>query len=443
MNRIFFGTTLVLLLGATAAWADDRAVAVAQAKAVLDALLKDDLDTASRNFTEEAKQALPPDKFKDVWKGIRAEAGPFKKQVATNVEERGRAFIVTLTCEFEKVPFDVVVTVEGRAVLGLFFHPNLRLMHKWPAYVKAEEFRELDVTANPGEWELPGTLTLPKGNGPFPAVILLHDSGPQDRDQSFGPNLPFRDLAGGLATKGVAVLRFDKRTKVHGFKIVKQNIHLTIKEDVLDDALAAAALLRSRKDIDAKKIFVLGEGLGAYLAPLIAQRDEKLAGLILLAGNSRPVPEVLIDQLQQQFSQLDNATDQQKIQMEDFKKQVARLSDPKLEETSLPTEQILGAPVSYWLSLRNYDAPATAAKLKTPLLILQGERDTQVTLTDFEGWKKALKSRDHVSFKSYPDLNHLFMEGQGKSNPQEFRRAGHVSGEVIDDIAEWIKKRSR
>lgn len=440
MNRVLIATVLILLVGATAARADERDVAVVQAKAVLDALLKDDIDAASRNFSDEARRTLPPDKFKDFWKGVRAEAGPFKKLAATNVEERGRAFLVTLTCEFEKMSFDVTVAVEGRAVLGLYFKPNQRLQYKWPAYVKAEAFRELDVTVNPGEWELPGTLTLPKGDGPFPAVILLHDSGPQDRDESIGPNLPFRDLAGGLASRGIAVLRSEKRTKLYGFRMVKQGVHLTIKEEVLDDALAAAALLRTRKDIDPKKIFVLGEGVGAYFAPLVAQRDEKLAGLILLAGNSRPVLEVLVEQMQYRFSQLENPTDDQKTQWEDFKKLVERLSDPKLEETSLPAEQILAAPVSYWLSLRSYDAPATAAKLKTPMLILQGERDTQVTMTDFEGWKKALKMHANARFKSYPDLNHLFMEGTGKSSPQELQRAGHVSGAVIDDVAEWIKK---
>ncbi len=82
-----------------------------------------------------------------------------------------------------------------------------------------------------------------------------------------------------------------------------------------------------------------------------------------------------------------------------------------------------------------------AAKLKTPMLILQGERDYQVTMIDFAGWKKSLGERQDVDFKSYPKLNHLFVEGVGKSKPSEYLTQGYVAAEVIDDIATWVKNR--
>ena len=100
----------------------------------------------------------------------------------------------------------------------------------------------------------------------------------------------------------------------------------------------------------------------------------------------------------------------------------------------------LGVPGAYWLSLRDYHPDLVAAKLSLPLLVLQGERDYQVTMADFALWKKNLAAKQNAVLKSYPKLNHLFMEGEGKSKPDEYMKAGHVAREVIDDIATWIKK---
>ena len=129
----------------------------------------------------------------------------------------------------------------------------------------------------------------------------------------------------------------------------------------------------------------------------------------------------------------------QKKFLDDLKKQIARLKDPKLGPDTPRKELPLGQPAAYWLALKAYDQSATAARLKQPILLLQGERDYQVTMADFAGWKTALKDRRNATLKSYPKLNHLFMEGTGKAKPAEYDKAGHVAQEVVDDIARWIK----
>src|SRR5207302_9634236 len=105
-----------------------------------------------------------------------------------------------------------------KKVSGLQFKPPFE--YKAPAYVKKEAFNDSDVEDVSVEWAVPGTLSMPVGNGPFPAVVLVHGSGPNDRDETVGLNMPFRDLAWGLASRGIAVLRFDKRTRVHGAKMI-------------------------------------------------------------------------------------------------------------------------------------------------------------------------------------------------------------------------------
>jgi hypothetical protein len=291
-----------------------------------------------------------------------------------------------------------------------------------------------------GEWALPGTLTLPVGDGPFPAIVLVHGSGANDRDETVGPNKPFRDLAWGLASRGIAVLRYEKRTKQYAAKFTGEGrAKLTVKEETVDDALAAVALLRQTKEIDPARIYVLGHSLGAYLLPKIGVADPQITGLIGLAGPVRPLEDLILEQYTYVLS-LDGVSAEERAQLDELAAQVARVRDPGLSATTPAVDLPLGIPASYWLDLRGYNPAEVAKGLTQPMLILQGGRDYQVTVVDFEGWQSALASRssDGTRLKLYPNLNHLFMAGEGKSTPAEYEIAGNVAEEVIVDIADWI-----
>jgi dienelactone hydrolase len=409
------------------------------AKAFVEALAREEFATAGKDFDEVMKKAAPAEKLRDFWKAALEQLGAFRKIDGLRGETAGKYRLVFVTCKFEKANLDMkVVFNKDRQITGHFFvAPGSTTAYQAPAYVDAESFTESEVVVGADPWKLPGTLTLPTGDGPCAAVVLVHGSGPHDRDEAIGPNKPFRDLAWGLASQGIAVLRYEKRTLHHSSQLLKIKDTLTIKEECIDDALAAVALLRKRKEIEATKVFVMGHSLGAVVAPRIGEQDGAIAGLILMAGNTRPVDVVLIDQLTY-IASLDEAKEQ-KEEIEKIKRQAARVMDVKPDTPA--SELPLGVSAAYWLALRNYDQAATAARLKQPLLILHGERDYQVTLLDFEGWKKALAWRTDVRFKSYPKLNHLFMEGEGKAKPTEYEKAGHVAREVVDDVAAWIKPR--
>ncbi|HKI38802.1 MAG TPA: alpha/beta fold hydrolase [Gemmataceae bacterium] len=401
-----------------------------RARALVAALGKEDFAAATKDFDETMTKALPPDKLGDIWKGIVKQVGAFKKSGAVTTEKTEKYDIVWVACEFEKATWYTRVVFDGeRRVTGLFFRDTGPApAYKAPAYVKRDSFKEIAVTIGEGEWALPGTLAVPAGDGPFPAVVLVHGSGPLDRDELIGPNRPFRDLAWGLASQGVAVLRYEKRTKQHGPKFAKLKDY-TVKEEVLDDALAAAALLRKTKGIDAKRVFVLGHSLGAMAAPRLGELDPQLAGLILLAGPSRPMGDVIIEQLDYVLSLDPAPSEETKAALAKLRTEAEKMKDPN------------GQPGTYWLSVRDLRQVETALKVKQPLLILQGGRDYQATMDDFNGWKKALSDRKGAMMKSYPRLNHLFIEGEGKAKPAEYAKEGHVAKEVVDDVAEWVKGR--
>jgi dienelactone hydrolase len=268
--------------------------------------------------------------------------------------------------------------------------------------------------------------------------VLVHGSGPNDRDETVGSNKPFKDLAWGLASRGVAVLRYEKRTKQYGAKIVSIP-NLTAKEEVVDDALAAVELLRKTEGIDAKRIFVLGHSLGGMFVPRIGRLDPNIAGLIALAGATRPLEDVIPEQLAYIFSLDGSVSPEEQKQIDQAKEQAAKVKSLKPEDAG-STAPIFGVPVSYWLDLRGYDPAESAKALKQPMLILQGERDYQVTMEDFKRWDTALAGKRNVTLKSYPGLNHLFIAGTTRSTPLEYEQPGHVDERVLEDIASWIKK---
>ncbi|HEX8131165.1 MAG TPA: alpha/beta fold hydrolase [Pyrinomonadaceae bacterium] len=311
--------------------------------------------------------------------------------------------------------------------------------YKPPAYVVPAAFSEQELTVGAGgEWPLPATLTLPAGKGPFPAVVLVHGSGPNDRDETLGANKPFRDLAWGLASQGVAVLRYDKRTHRYPGKSSRMT-NFTVREETTDDALAAVRLLRQTAGVDANKIYVLGHSLGGMLVPRIGAADPRITGFIVLAGPTRPLEDAFARQYEYGALLDGQINDAERAQIEDAKRQAARIKQLKPGDAS--GELLLYAPPSYWLDLRGYDPPQTARTLKRPMLILQGARDYNVTLDDFRNWQTTLAAQKEVVFKTYPKLDHLFYEGEGAASGSDYDRPRNIPKYVIDDIAAWVKTR--
>ena len=188
-----------------------------------------------------------------------------------------------------------------------------------------------------------------------------------------------------------------------------------MQQETVEDGIKAAALLRQQPEVASRRVFLLGHSLGGYVAPRIAQQDPRLAGLILMAANVRPLDEILTDQLQS-----------------------IGLSGTELDRAKARILEAL--PASYMEDLGSYNPAEESRSLSLPMLILQGERDYQVTMKDFSLWKAALAGRWNATFRSFPALNHLFIAGEGKSVPAEYAQPGHVDGEVIDQIAGWIAR---
>jgi fermentation-respiration switch protein FrsA (DUF1100 family) len=454
---LVFGAALFLLGACAQASPTETAISstsaadfsqlIPAATTLVNQMVNADFAAATQNFDETMANALPQDKLMETWDQLLTQTGDFQQILGTRTDEVQGYQRVFVTSQFAKGVIDILVVFDSQGkVAGLFFQPGespstTPQAYNPPEYVDQQAFHEMDVTVGSGEWALPGTLSVPNnGSGPFPAVVLVHGSGPNDRDETIGPNKPFRDLAWGLASQGIAVLRYDKRTLAHADLFSPEILAgLTVDEETVDDALQAVDLLRQTSEIDPQRIYVAGHSLGGMLAPRIGQRDPQLAGLAILAGPTRPLEDLTLEQVIYLSNLGGTPTTQQRANIEALQTQVAVVKDPALLSAAPSSDLPLGVPAAYWEDLRGYQPAEVAKTLAMPMLILQGGRDYQVSPTlDFEGWKTALADKRNVTYRLYPELNHLFIPGVGPATPEEYNIEGHVDKAVIDDIAAWI-----
>ena len=386
--------------------------------------------------TQQMQQALPADKLKDVWDGVQTQAGHYVSIDGLSCSENGAYHTVVANARFARMNLDISLSFDtSQQLAGLFFSPPATPLPDMQLPAGLTE-RAVTVGAS-GDWPLPGTLTLPAGNGPFPAVVLVHGSGPEDRDETISGNKPFRDLAWGLAQRGIAVLRYEKRTMQYRSQCAA-SVNFTVDDEVVDDAVLAAELLRTEGKVDSKRVFVLGHSLGGMLIPRIAKRTAFAAGYIVMAGPTEPLEDLVLHQVKIRLAG-DNSSEA-KTTIATLAAQVSEVKGRDLT-ASTPLYKLpfggMGAGAPYWLSIRDLHAADEARSISKPILIVQGGLDGQVDEGDLAVWQKTLATKRNVTYRLYPLLSHLFIAGQ-PTVADYASHPGHVGTTVIDDIANWV-----
>ena len=288
-------------------------------------------------------------------------------------------------------------------------------------------------------YPLNGLLTLPDDcTGPVPAVVMVHGSGPSDMDEKIMKLTPFKDLAEGLAKRGVASLRYDKRTYVYKRQLAKTLP--TVKEETIDDALLAVALLKADPRIDKDRIFLLGHSMGAMLAPRIDVEGADVRGLVMMAGTPHRLEEVIVNQL----NRFDNksllgliAKLENNICVKKFDG-LYQMSDDEAKQKRFAGSLSL----YYFKEMGQKSATDYLLESRKPVLIMQAEKDTQVLADDdFKLFQTQLAGRENTVFRLYPGLNHLFVEAITDSIMKATKEYGverHIGDNVIADIAAFV-----
>ena len=294
------------------------------------------------------------------------------------------------------------------------------------------------------KYPLNGLLTLPDdANKPVPAVVFVHGSGASNMDEKVGKITPFKDLAEGLAKFGIASIRYDKRTFVHGFKLVKEK-NVTVKMETIEDAILATEILKKDSRIDKDNIFIIGHSMGAMLAPRIDAEGGDYKGLILMAGSPRKLEEIMVGQ----YEDVLNST--KGFVHWIIKKQTEKttkmfdslylLTDEEAKKKNMGN----GVTLYYFKEMGEHASPKYLTNTQKPILIMQGEKDFQATEEkDYNAYKQLLAGRENVTFKLYENLSHAFVPsvyGDIMKAKQEYNVEQHIGEDVISDIAIWILK---
>jgi pimeloyl-ACP methyl ester carboxylesterase len=310
--------------------------------------------------------------------------------------------------------------------------------------------------------KLAGTLTLPRGKASSPAVILITGSGPQNRNEELLGHKPFLVLADYLTRRGVAVLRVDDR----GVGGSTGSVSNSTSENFAADALAGIEFLKGHKGIDAKRIGLIGHSEGGLIAPMVASQSDDVAFIVLLAGPGLPGEDILLAQAalilkasgagpealakqretqEMMFAVLkqekDNATAEKKMR-EEFDKKMAGLSEAEKAQANQTLEAQIKMVLSPWFRhFLTYDPRPTLAKVKCPVLALNGENDLQVPVTEnlreIEATLKAAGNKD-VTVMRLPKLNHLFQTSETGLPGEYVKIEETFAPAALKTIGDWV-----
>ena len=435
MKRWCRGSAALLLAIATAGvhaspQGDASAAPVGIATQLLDHLDAGDYAAAEAMFTPQMAQAVPADKLQAVWESLPKQAGRAQGRGEATVSGQGGVHVVVVPLQYANAALVAKVAVQADGTVAGFLIQPAPPPAAAPAADAGFSERGFEFAG------LPGTLAMPDGASaaaPVPAVVLVHGSGPHDRDETIGPNRPFLDIAHGLAADGIAVLRYEKRTRARPQDFAGDTF--TMDGETTADAVAAVAALRGVAGIDPARVYVLGHSQGGMLAPRIARQSGEVAGLAMLAAPARPLLDLLLEQ-NRYLVGLDGTVDP--AEQAHLTRLPAQVDAVRGDGAVALADSPMGLPANYWRTFETVDPVADARATDVPLLLLQGGRDIQVVDADWRLWQAAFANDPRASLHHYPALNHLGIAGEGPGNIAEYQQSGQVDATLIADIAAWI-----
>lgn len=341
------------------------------------------------NLTEELASQMTVDGLQASWNSVAEGAGTYEGIEDVQSEDNNEYHIVLVTLRYRRNQGRSIRFVYDRDenIAGIWFdvaEVSKKGEDTGPETLGAWSEEDISVGRNP--FALKGKLTLPQG-GKAPVVILLADHEDADMDGTMGKNAnkPLRDLAHGLAERGIASLRYNRRGHQYSGSVTAED---SMYETLFQDVWYAVDQMYNERRVDRKRIFILGMGRAADFMPgIVKKKPRRLAGAVMMAAKPMAAAEKFYSR----------------------------------EEKNITSD------AAYFM-----DENSTF-----PLLMLQGEEDFQTRVNDFEQWKEIWKGRSHVKYHSYRGLNHYFMTASGKEDKGEYDKEGRVSQTVIRDIAEW------
>jgi len=391
-------------------------------------------DVAYEQFAANAQRQTSPGNLEAVWIALTNVGGEFEEIRTTEETTQSGFDAVDARIGFERSDHTFRVLLgDGFEAVGATLNDE----YERPEYVDTSAFSAVETTVETDNCLMDATVTVPADGADVPGVVLVHGSDPvgaADQNLRTLGSQMFRDLAEGLSSHDVAVLRYDRRTHACPNSITPAEY--TLDAVSVDDPLIAIDQLRGVDGVDADRVGVVGHSLGGMAVPRIAERDGDLAGAVALAAPARSFYEIFVEQYEHLATVGEFEWEQMVTLYDRWQDRIDRIRQGDYS----PGDSVLGYPGALWQSVDEYDQVATAQSLDTPLFFLQGRRDYQVSPErDFELWRSELDGRADTDFQGYDELNHVFQFGTGPSVPGEYALRNSVSEDVVVDVADWLR----
>lgn len=372
-------------------------------------------DCAAR-FSDEMKASLDEAALKSAWEQVVSAAGDYVGVYDVTESERNGSETVVTTLEYTKTGVTVTLVFDAENAVG-----GLWLNYRALPAAESGAFTETEIRI--GEYQLDGILTLPANAENPPVAILIQGSGQSDLDETAGALKPFRDLAHGLAENGIASIRFNKR--FYQRLELADEINVTIQTEVLEDVNAAIEFAQNCSDLNGESLFLIGHSFGGMLAPVIAEENAAVRGIVSLAGSPRRLEDILCSQYEYQLRQRGLSEEEIKEKAVSVQREAERVKTLSDGETG----EYFNVKGVYWKSLNEVEPASAALALEIPMLFLQGDADVQVYADiDFTAWQALLAGKENCRFRLYEGLGHFFANEEGKVDPA-----------VIEEIAGFIR----
>ena len=379
-----------------------------------------------------------------VMQAVYAQIGAFQSIVSADFlgsQDGYQVVLVTVATDQNGALVQIVIDGDGN-VATMLASPAVEVEDPI-APPKGFVETEIEIDAGTG-YPLEGRLVKPeKADKKVPLIVLIQGSGATNYDEIAGANRVFGQLAYGLAERGIATLRYDKRT--YAYPEIGADPAFSVKDEYVEDVLAAVKFAGTVEGIG--EVYILGHSQGGMLAPMFLAEGADAAGMILFAGSPRSLLDIIEDQLAENIAYYEAAgltaqAEEIRTALEDGKTAREALST-MTENDAKKAGDLYGMFGAYYaLILEKYDALSTITELEAPTLILQGGADRQVLAdVDYQLYLDALSDEDYVSFKLYEGLNHMFMPGQAANIVEaflEYNTKSQIPAGVFDDIAAWI-----
>lgn len=392
-------------------------------------------DEAHSFFSGEVKNMISPAQLGEVWKQYTGTLGSYKGFTPKSGKASGGNYIVESVLEFSKEKLVLKLTFgRNNDLLGMFFSQYADEIPLPPNTMETE----VKIGA---PYPLGGKLLRPLGKEKAPVIIMLSGSGPNDMDATIGPNKIFKELSYRLAEKGIATLRFDKRTFTYPEKFADGTFPYDLESEYLSDIryiLQNKTLLLGEDHGD---IYVLGHSLGGFLMPAISMIDDEVKGYIIASGNFDGIEKLLLPQFEHIYSHTDMAEDDKRIQISALRERLRNLEQSlssNLDTLELP----LNIPMSYWRSQSENSPLMFRNKIGKDknFLVLQGSRDYQVTPDQADKWKEYFRETEGAKVVILEGLDHIFHYGTDVSKPDDYSKADTISPLITEEISKWIFK---